>query len=146
MAVARADAEPVLRILLVERDPIDAAVLAQLMRAGASAPDVVTAPSFSAAMDALQRESIDTIFCSVAARDMEMFRSLVRTAKSRPVVALVGEAESEIQSQAGAVRALCKERLLSSFAHRMVRAALACPDRVPAMREGPECRVPVPWA
>jgi CheY-like chemotaxis protein len=135
MDVVRADAEPGLRILLVERDPIDAAVLVQPMRASQGVADVVTAASLSAAVDVLRREAIDTIFCSVAAQDMDVLRALIRTAKPRPVVALVGEAESEIRNQAiqaGAVRALCKERLLSSFAERVVRAARDCPDRIPA--------------
>ena len=135
MGAARADAEPGLRILLVERDPIDAAVLVQLMRASQDASDVFTAASFSAAADVLRREAIDAIFCTLATQDMELFRALIRTAKGRPVVALVAQAESEIRDQAmqaGAVRAVCKERLLASFAQRVVRAVEACPDRMPA--------------
>jgi CheY-like chemotaxis protein len=143
MGAARADAEPGLRILLVERDPIDAAVLVQLMRVSQGAPDVITAPSCSAAEEVLQRETIDTIFCSVAAQDIELFRALIRVAKPRPVVALVGEAESEIRNQAteaGAVRALSKERLLSSFAQRMVRSTRGLPRQNASL-----CvRVPLP--
>jgi CheY-like chemotaxis protein len=134
MDVVRADAEPALRILLVERDPIDVAVLVQLVRASQGAPDVVKAESLSAALEVLQREAIDAILCSVATQDMEVFRGLIRRAKPRPVVALVAEAESEIRNQAiqaGAVRALGKERLLSSFAQRIVRAAEAGTDRMP---------------
>ena len=135
MDEVRADAVPGLRILLVERDPIDAAALVQLMRASEGASDVLTAASFSAAADVLRREAIDAIFCSVATQDMKLFRGLIRTAKGRPVVGLVGEAGSEIRNQAiqaGAVRAVCKERLLASFAQQMVRAALAGPKRIPA--------------
>jgi DNA-binding NarL/FixJ family response regulator len=135
MDVVRADAEPTLRILLVERDPIATAVLVQVMRASQGASDVLTAASFSAAADVLRREAIDAIFCSVTTQDMEVFRGLIRTAKGRPVVALVGAAESEIRDQAmqaGAACAVCKERLLSSFAQRMVRAAWAHPGRIPA--------------
>ncbi len=119
MDIVRADAEPVLRVLLVERDPVDTAVLAQVMRASQAASAIVTAASFSAAEDVLRREAIDAIFCSVAMQDIEVFRSLIRTAKPRPVVALVAEAGTEIRNlaiQAGAVCAVCKERLLASFA------------------------------
>ena len=133
--VVRTASNSKLRILLVERDPIDAAVLAQLMRAGHDAPEVVTAESFSAALDVLQRKPIDTIFCSVAGGDMAVLQALVRKAKPRPVVALIAEAESALQDQAtevGAVRVLRKEHLLASFVHRVVRAAQRCPDRLPA--------------
>ena len=126
---------PVLRVLLVERDPIDRAVLVQLMRAGRDVPEVVTAATFSAAIDTLQRQSIHTVFCSVAGEDTEAFRALVRIAKPRPVVALIAEAQSVLRNhvaEAGAVRILCKEHLLSSFVQRMVEAARACPDRLPA--------------
>jgi CheY-like chemotaxis protein len=129
------DAEPVLRILLVERDPIDRSVLVQLMRASRNAPEVVTAASFYAAMDILQREAIDTVFCSVAGEETDAFRALVRIAKPRPAVALIAEAEGALRNQvaeAGAARILCKEHLLSSFVQRMVEAARACPDRLPA--------------
>lgn len=135
MDVVRADSKSKLRILLVERDPIDAAVLVQLMRAGRDAPEVVTAESFSAALDVLQREPIDTLFCSVTGGEVAVFQALVRAAKPRPVVALIAEAESAIQDHAtevGAVRVLRKEHLLASFVHRVVQAAQGCPDRVPA--------------
>jgi DNA-binding NarL/FixJ family response regulator len=131
----RADPEPALRILLVERDPIDAAVLVQVMRASRGTPNVATAASFAAAVEVLAREAIDTIFCSVAPQKLEVFRALVRTARPRPVVALVTEGESETRKQAiqaGAVCAVCKERLLSSFAQRLVRGTRACADRMPA--------------
>jgi CheY-like chemotaxis protein len=130
-----ADAKSKLRILLVERDPIDAAVLVQLMRAGHHALEVVTAESFSAALDLLQREPIDTIFCSVAGGEMAVFQALVRTAKPRPVVALIAEAESALRDHAtevGAVRVLLKEHLLASFVHRVLRAAEGYPDKLPA--------------
>jgi CheY-like chemotaxis protein len=48
------DTEPMLRILLVEREPIDRSVLVQLMRASCKTPEVVTTASFSAAMDILE--------------------------------------------------------------------------------------------
>jgi DNA-binding NarL/FixJ family response regulator len=133
--IVRADAESVLRVLLVEHDPIDRAVFVQLMRASHDAPEVVTAAGFSAAVDTLRLESIDTVFCSVAGQDMELFRALVRIARPRPVVALLAEGESAIQNhvaEAGAVRILWKEHLLSSFVQRMVEATRACPDRLPA--------------
>ena len=135
MDEVRADAVPGLRILLVERDPIDAAALVQLMRASQGAPDVVKAASFSAVADVLRREAIDAIFCSVAAQDMKDFQTLIRTAKPRLVVALGSEAEIEVRKQAtvaGAVRALCKERLLAAFVQRIVRATQAGPVRMPA--------------
>ncbi len=135
MDEVRADAVPGLQILLVERDPIDAAALVQLMRASQGAPDVVKAASFSAVADVLRREAIDAIFCSVAAQDMKDFQTLIRTAKPRLVVALVSEAEIEVRKQAtvaGAVRALCKERLLAAFVQRIVRATQAGPVRMPA--------------
>jgi CheY-like chemotaxis protein len=131
----RADPEPALRILLVERDPIDAAVLVQVMRASRGTPNVATAASFAAAVEVLTREAIDTIFCSVARQNFEAFRALVRTARPRPVLALVTDAESEIRKravQAGAVRAVNKERLLSSFAQRLIQGRRACADRMPA--------------
>ena len=130
-----ADSKSRLRILLVERDPIDAAVLVQLMRAGHDGSAVATATSFSAALDVLQREPIDTVFCSVTGGEMAVFQALVRAAKPRPVVALIAEAESALQDHAtevGAVRVLRKEHLLASFVHRVVRAAQGCPDRAPA--------------
>ena len=135
MDVVRADSKSKLRILLVERDPIDAAVLVQLMRAGHDVPAVLTAEGFSAALDVLQREPIDTLFCSVTGGEMAAFQALVRAAKPRPVVALIAEADSALHDQAtgvGAVRVLRKEHLLASFVHRVVRAAQGCPDRVPA--------------
>jgi CheY-like chemotaxis protein len=124
-----------LRILLVERDPIDRSVLVQLMRASRKTPEVVTAASFSAAMGILERGSIDTVFCSVAGEDTEAFRALVRIAKPRPVVALIAEAQCVLRNhvaEAGAVRILGKEHLISSFVQRMVEAARAGPDRLPA--------------
>ena len=135
MNLARTVSDSKLRILLVERDPIDAAVLVQLMRAGHDVPAVVTAPSFSAALDVLAREPIDTIFCTVAGGEMAVFQALVRTAKPRPVVALIAEAESALQdhaTQVGAARVLLKEQLLASFVHRVLRATQGYPDRAPA--------------
>ena len=142
MGTVRADATSKLRILLVEPDPIDAAVLVQLMRFSYNAPHVVTAASFSAAADILQREPIDTIFCSVAERKIEGLRALIRAAKSRPVVALIAKAESAVQNratEAGALHVLCKENLLASFVHRMVGAAEMYPDSTPAYARGPQC-------
>jgi CheY-like chemotaxis protein len=135
---ARVDPVPGLRILLVEPDPIDAAVLVQVIRASQGTPDIATAANFSAAVEVLAREAFDTIFCSVAPEDVELFRSLVRTAKPRPVVALVTAAEGEIRKraiQAGAIYTVCKAGLLSSFARRLVQAHGRAPTECRLVRE-----------
>jgi hypothetical protein len=95
----------VLRILLIENDPVDATWLTELIEEKCSTSEVVHCASLPDALAVLAQEPIDTVFISVRP-DGEVpsvgeCRELVRRAGRRPVVALVNAAEMTCASEIG---------------------------------------------
>jgi len=87
----------VLRILLIEDDPVDAAWLTEMINEKCPTSEVVHGASLPDALSALAQRSIDTVFVAVhpdgEGGSIEGTREIVRRAGRRSVVALVNAAE-----------------------------------------------------
>ena len=87
----------VLKVLLIEDDPIDAAWVTELIHEKCAASEVVHSTSLRHAFSVLAQEQIDSVFFSVRpegnAESIRNCHEVVRRAGRRPVVALLTAAE-----------------------------------------------------
>jgi DNA-binding NarL/FixJ family response regulator len=87
----------VLKILLIEDDPVDAAWITELIKEKRPTIEVVHSTSLPDASSILAQRPIDTVFISVRpdgdAASIQDCREMVRRAGRRSVVALVNAAE-----------------------------------------------------
>ena len=86
-----------LKILLIEDDPVDAAWITELIKEKRPTIEVVHSTSLPDASSILAQRPIDTVFISVRpdgdAASIQDCREMVRRAERRSVVALVNAAE-----------------------------------------------------
>jgi DNA-binding NarL/FixJ family response regulator len=109
----------VLRILLIEYDPVDATWLTELIKEKCSTNEVVHSVSLPDAIATLAQQPIDTVFVSVGpdapAPSIQECRELVHQAGCRPVIALINAAEMALASEvraAGVKFVYCKHPIL----------------------------------
>jgi CheY-like chemotaxis protein len=88
-----------LKILLIENDPIDAAWIAELIHQKSPGAEVAHSASLTDALLVLAQQPIDAIFVSVhpdgETASTEICRELVRRADGRPIIALIDVAQQD---------------------------------------------------
>lgn len=136
-----------LGVLLVEPDPIDALLLARLLRDQWGPVDVVHEQHAAAASRRLEQDTVRVVILSAWSGELNALRMVIRKASPRPVIVLVPENSPDLVGaavSAGAVFVGIRERLLEGYAERLVRAA-ACRAKAPTPRSlGMRCSaVPV---
>lgn len=123
-----------LRLLLVEDDPVDAkAITGMLRRAAGYQADVAGAESLGEAALLLQRERYDAILLDLGLPDSFELETLAKTmplARGVPVIVISGLEDREFADKAlsqGAAEYLFKDGLTAASLERAISGALPAP-------------------
>jgi CheY-like chemotaxis protein len=121
----------VLRLLLVEDDPVDAkAITGMLRRAAGYEADVAAAESFGEAAPLLRRERFDAVLLDLGLPDSFELETLGRTlplAQGLPVIVISGLEDQEFAAKArrqGAADYLFKDGLTEALLEQAISRAL----------------------
>lgn len=144
---SRAESPDVLRILLVEDDPVDAAWLVELLERSSPVPQIVRSGTLLKAFAVLHRHPLDAVLVSMRPNGptplVQGCCELVRRAGRRPVVALIDAAERSAAADILATRVTFVYRkhpiMRAAYIRKQeLRARLEAEaaDRIPSLRVG----------